>query len=647
MPESERQVRDWRSKLEGRSTLTRSELDELEDHLRANVERMLRADPGLTAARAFEIARSALGRPRALSREFARAGYAGWRPLLLLGWVLYGTSFFLSSAFAPIHEYGYEFLLAVLADGAFVLALPNLAMITTFPALRRVRPKRRRAPWDYLGKGRFAAVGISGLATLGLGVKTLVIPPQVVVDGASSAGHLGPAYWVWSASFAVVAGALWLRDRGWDLQLRQPAVGSAGRRMLETRHMFEARERVTTPWALLLAAATGSSALAEEAGAQDVAGAAAGWTVSARPERVYGWLEAEPDSEFSYVVGVVHGPDGRIAVADRTLSTISVLASDGKVVATMGREGDGPGEFRRLTGIAANGEGRLVAFDDDLQRLTEWTFAGSLVGTTRLDRAGGGRRIGEVGRFADGSWYAREGDRLVATDPSGVGRDTVGFHRLREDGVVGDVLGRVPGSVSSQFAVEGMPGIRLALLSPRALGAVSGNCLLVAASDEPTVRIFDRTGTARGEVSLDIAVERATESHREQWVEATAAQAGREMGGAIVPEAVRMIEGMAEAVGMAERVPFANDLVVDDLGYIWTQSYQLPDGAGSPEWRVFTETGQPIGVVEMPEGLRALAITQDTVTGVRTDELGRQFVQLHALDRRGDIERRPLPPGCA
>ena len=108
-----------------------------------------------------------------------------------------------------------------------------------------------------------------------------------------------------------------------------------------------------------------------------------------------------------------------------------------------------------------------------------------------------------------------------------------------------------------------------------------------------------------------------------------------------------MIEGMAAAVGMAERVPFANDLLVDDLGYIWIQSYRLPDGAGSREWRVFTETGQPVAVVQMPEGLRALAITPDVITGVRTDELGRQFVQLHALDRRGDIERRPLPPGCA
>lgn len=97
---------------------------------------------------------------------------------------------------------------------------------------------------------------------------------------------------------------------------------------------------------------------------------------------------------------------------------------------------------------------------------------------------------------------------------------------------------------------------------------------------------------------------------------------------------------------MAERVPFANDLIVDDLGYLWIQSWQLPDGPGSPEWRVFTETGQPIGVVELPEGLRALAIAEDAITGVRMDELGRQFVQVHALDRGGDLESRPLPPGC-
>ena len=65
-----------------------------------------------------------------------------------------------------------------------------------------------------------------------------------------------------------------------------------------------------------------------------------------------------------------------------------------------------------------------------------------------MSRTGAARRVGEVGRFADGTWYAREGDRMVAADPGGVGRDTVGFHRLDQDGAVGAALARVTGSLS-------------------------------------------------------------------------------------------------------------------------------------------------------------------------------------------------------
>ena len=646
MSELEAAIRDWRLKLEDQSSLSRRELDELEDQLRACVDSELRMNPGITPARAFEMAENALGRPAAISREFVMAGRTGWRPLLLVGWVMYGTSFFLSTAFAPIHEYGYQFFVAVLAEGTFVLALPNLAMITTFPVLGRVRPKRRYAPRAYLAKARLVALSISGLATLGLGVKTLVVPPWVIVNGAGSEGHLGSAYWVWSASFALVAGALWLRDRGWDVLRRQPTTSSAGRLMLETREPREGvRERVRVI-VRTLALATGSVTIPSDAKAQDASGIASGWRVGAQPERTYGWREGEPNSEFSSVVGVVNGSEGVVAVADRVLATISVLGPDGSVVTTMGGAGDGPGEFRRLAGIVADGDDRLVTFDGDLQRLSVWTLEGSLVEDRRLNRAGVARRSSSVGRFANGSWYALEADRLVATDPGEVGRDTVGFRRLWENGVVGDVLARVPGGLSSRFVVEGMPGVRGALLSPRALGAVRGNCLLVAASDEPTLRIFDHAGTAQGEMNLDITAARATESHREHWVEAMAAQAARDMGGAIVPEAVRMIETMGRAVGMAARVPFANELIVDDLGYIWIQPYRLPDGAGSREWRLFTEAGEAVGVVEMPEGLRVLAIAADAITGVRTDELGRQFVQVHGLDRRGDLEIRPMPPGC-
>ena len=102
-----------------------------------------------------------------------------------------------------------------------------------------------------------------------------------------------------------------------------------------------------------------------------------------------------------------------------------------------------------------------------------------------------------------------------------------------------------------------------------------------------------------------------------------------------------MIEAMAEAVGMPERVPFSNNLVVGRPRIqSRTQSYQLPDGSRSPEWRVFMETGQAIGTVHLPEGLRVLGISAEALVGVQTDELGRQFVQVHALDRRGNLWSR-------
>ena len=395
---------------------------------------------------------------------------------------------------------------------------------------------------------------------------------------------------------------------------------------------------------LVLALACGT--IHGAAAAQDVTGPASGWTVSAEPVSAYGWIDGEPDTDFSDVAGLVYGADGSIAVADRTLATITVLSAEGRVIATMGRPGEGPGEFSNLATLVSAGEGRIVAFDGDLQRLSEWTLDGALVRDTRLSRAGQGRPIGAIGRFADGGWWARDGDRVVAAGPNGLGRDTVAYHALTDDGALGEALARVPGSVTSQFDVGGMGAIRHALFSPRALGGVRGNCLLAGASDDPVHRLIDRTGAVRGEVRLDIAVERVTEEHRRRWISAMVAETERNLGRDIPPRALETIERMGEAAGMAERMPFAHDLLVDGLGFIWIQPYQVPYGSGSPEWQVFAETGQPLGIVRLPDGFRPRHISSDAITGVWTDDLGRQFVRVHALDRPGALESRPFPMGC-
>lgn len=213
------EVRDWRQGLEDRGWFSPRELDELEDHLRACAARELRLDPAADPARTLEIAvREELGEPTALFREFDRSGTPSWRLLLLAGWGLYALSFLLPGfgvvGFGPSHPGfgmsapGYESLRLLLESGWILPLLLNLPMLLTFPALGRIR--RWLDGWLRL------VTGAAGASALGLGVFNLLRPLPLPVDGdLFMYGHLGTAYWVWSASFALVAVSLWLRDREW------------------------------------------------------------------------------------------------------------------------------------------------------------------------------------------------------------------------------------------------------------------------------------------------------------------------------------------------------------------------------------------------------------------------------------------------
>lgn len=221
MFELDTEVRKWRSRVEHRSSLSARELDELEDHLRARVTLELELNPVLAPAEALAIAREELGQPKAISREFARAGQPRWRRVLWAAWALYGASFILpalvtsgmvsgpSGGVVDFTAHGYEFFIRVFREGEvgppLVVLLLNLPMLMTLPTLRRSR--RWKVPWLLLGS--------VGIGALGFGVLSLGRPPRIVADGVGALAYLGPGYWAWSASFVCAAAALLLRKRDW------------------------------------------------------------------------------------------------------------------------------------------------------------------------------------------------------------------------------------------------------------------------------------------------------------------------------------------------------------------------------------------------------------------------------------------------
>lgn len=70
MPEREEQIAQWRRNLAETTGCTNEVLDELESHLRDELQQLLQA--GHSEERAFALAASRMGHPRALATEFAK-----------------------------------------------------------------------------------------------------------------------------------------------------------------------------------------------------------------------------------------------------------------------------------------------------------------------------------------------------------------------------------------------------------------------------------------------------------------------------------------------------------------------------------------------------------------------------------------------
>lgn len=73
------------------------------------------------------------------------------------------------------------------------------------------------------------------------------------------------------------------------------------------------------------------------------------------------------------VGGAVVLGNGSIVVSDAGNRRLLVLDPTGKVLATLGRQGDGPGEFQSIGAISAIGD-TVVAFDGSLHRGTVWVL---------------------------------------------------------------------------------------------------------------------------------------------------------------------------------------------------------------------------------------------------------------------------------
>jgi hypothetical protein len=100
-------------------------------------------------------------------------------------------------------------------------------------------------------------------------------------------------------------------------------------------------------------------------------------------ERQIGELDGPEEFLFDYISDVAVNSKGDIYVADRRLNEVRKFNKDGEYLLTLGRRGQGPGEFQSVGIVSVNSHDELIAYDAMLGRISIFSDNGELIKTTK------------------------------------------------------------------------------------------------------------------------------------------------------------------------------------------------------------------------------------------------------------------------
>ena len=380
------------------------------------------------------------------------------------------------------------------------------------------------------------------------------------------------------------------------------------------------------------------------------------WTLAATPAVSIGVLEGDPEYELFRVSGAFRLASGETVVANAGTAELRYYDVNGRFVHSVGRFGQGPGEFSTLTSASAIRGDSVVAWDQRERRLTIFDARGQVAHVMTLQFPD--EQVEMAGLSAPahpGTVIARrDGALLVAPvrpgwllsglrdGPNGTAQQFADsmmidgvyafdypLYRIDRDGRILDRLGPITGDESVVVGGQAQPypmGLRFY--------AVGGDRYFFAGSGKPYVI------AAAGDQGFADAV--------------TAAAPARPAAQAFEEQITRMVEFRQPAtrqqvaefwkrVPRPDAMPSYGDLRADELDRIWVQTYRSrsEELAEHPqEWSVFSPDGTRIASLTVPFDLVVRDVAFGHVTGVRSDEYGVTRVEVYQV-----IDGPPNPDG--
>ncbi|MCY3599855.1 MAG: 6-bladed beta-propeller [Gemmatimonadetes bacterium] len=350
-------------------------------------------------------------------------------------------------------------------------------------------------------------------------------------------------------------------------------------------------------------------------------------TVSGEPSFAVGEVSGDDRYEFYAIRGLVRLSDGSVAVADETTSSVRIFSATGEYVRSMGRRGEGPGEFRDPHLMwTLPGDTIWVG------NLRPWYFnvftaAGEFVRIVQISPAYANPSRGG-GVLSNGS--------SINVRVEGGGED----YRTPQDVFV-DVHTRDGGLVGTLMTLEGRrygppSGPINLVLDPlfEAAPSVDADGATIAVTDgrEPEVRLLDEEFRLRRIVRWVDGDRDVTAAHASAWREdflERRRREGREPG----PVADLMA---SEDRPVADRFPASSGVDVGRDGRVWVGRYPKP--RESVGWLVFEGDGEFLCHLESVPGLEVWEFGADYLLGTREDALGVESVAIFPFQPPDDTD---------
>ncbi|MYH52132.1 MAG: hypothetical protein F4139_04170 [Gemmatimonadetes bacterium] len=320
---------------------------------------------------------------------------------------------------------------------------------------------------------------------------------------------------------------------------------------------------------------------------------------------------------FFRIRGMRRLGDGTLAVANSGTGEIRLFSELGDHIASVGGQGEGPGEFGRLEGIELVGDS-IFALDSDGDIAVFGPAPDPThVRTMSLHYV----KVRSLHSLDDGTLVVP----TITSEPPpaapGIVRTPHALLRLDLDGALVDSIGTAAGGeeYTDNVSFSGTP------LFPRESIVDSRNGrIYYGSADLMEVRELGPDGELLRVLRIpDYPLELS-----EELVEAER----QERLGSVPP----MLRQAIQSLPAPATRPAYRDMLVDPTGAIWLRPFEGITEGGTPlDWQVIDADGTWLGGVTVPTNVRIWDIGVDEVLGSWIDELGQQHPLVFRLRRGG------------